>query len=71
MDTVGFLEIKIIGVKGNIALTSDLLYPVDRSDRPIISYKIEDGSVKHIFKTLLQYIIGFNAVPGQKTVRLN
>lgn len=46
-------------------MAEDLLYPVDRSDRPIISYKIEDGSVQHIFKTSLQYIIGFNAVLGQ------
>lgn len=43
----------------------NLLYPGDKRDRPTISYKIEEGSVKHIFKTSIQYIIGFNAVVGQ------
>lgn len=42
-----------------------LLYPGNKKDRPLISYKIEDGSVKHIFKTSMQHIIGFNAVIGQ------
>lgn len=43
----------------------NLLYPGDKKDRPTIAYKIEEGSVKHIFKTSIQYIIGFNAVIGQ------
>ncbi len=32
--------------------------------RPNISYKMDEGSVKHIFKTSIQYIIGFNAIIG-------
>lgn len=43
----------------------NLLYPGDKRDRPTISYNIEAGSVKHILKTSLQYIIGFNAIIGQ------
>lgn len=44
----------------------NLLYPGDKQrDRPTISYKIEEGSVKHILKTSIQYIIGFNAIIGQ------
>lgn len=44
----------------------NLLYSSDKkSDRPVISYNIEKGSVKHIFKTSIQYILGFNAVIGQ------
>lgn len=69
------------GSKGNLDLTpdnydvreliamlenaEDLLYPGDKKDRPTISYRIEEGSVKHIFKTSIQYIIGFNAIIGQ------
>ncbi|SKA14062.1 hypothetical protein SAMN04488128_1021051 [Chitinophaga eiseniae] len=37
----------------------------DKKDRPLITYQLEKGSVRHIFKTSIQYIIGFNAVLGQ------
>lgn len=81
MDKIGFIEIRITDSKGNLDLTPDnydireiisilenaenLLYPSGKRDRPNISYKIEEGSVKHIFKTSIQYIIGFNAIIGQ------
>lgn len=81
MDKIGYIEIKISGAKGNLALTPDnydireiisilenaenLLFPTDKKERPTISYKIEEGSVRHIFKTSIQYIIGFNAIVGQ------
>ena len=81
MEKVGYIEIKITGLKGNLDLSpdnydirelitllenaEDLLYPGDKKDRPTISYRIEEGSVKHILKTSIQYIIGFNAVIGQ------
>jgi hypothetical protein len=77
----GQIEIRITGSKGNIELSPDnydireiisilenaenLLYPNDKKDRPNISYNIEKGSVIHIFRTSLQYIIGFNAIIGQ------
>jgi hypothetical protein len=81
VEKMGFIEISITGSKGNLDLTPDnydireiinilenaenLLYPGDKRDRPNISYKIEDGSVRHIFKTSIQYVIGFNAIIGQ------
>lgn len=81
MDKIGFIEISIKGSKGNLELIPDnydireiisilenaenLLYPGDKRDRPNISYRIEEGSVKHILKTSIQFIIGFNAVLGQ------
>lgn len=81
MEKIGFIEITITGSKGNLDLSPDnydireiisilenaenLLYPGDKRDRPTISYKIEGGSVKHILKTSIQYIIGFNAIIGQ------
>jgi len=81
MEKIGYIEIRIQGSKGNLDLSPEnydireiisilenaenLLYPGDKRDRPTISYMIEEGSVKHILKTSIQYIIGFNAVIGQ------
>jgi hypothetical protein len=81
LEKIGFIEITITGSKGNLVLTPDnydireiinmlesaenLLFPGEKRDRPTISYKIEDGSVRHILKTSIQNIIGFNAIIGQ------
>ena len=81
MDKIGSIEIRITGSKGNLNLSPDnydireiisilenteaLLFSGDKRNRPIISYRIEDGSVKHVFKTSIQYVIGFNAIIGQ------
>jgi hypothetical protein len=81
VEKIGYIEIRVTGSKGNLDLTPDnydireviaiiqnaenLLYAGDKKDRPLISYTIEHGSVKHIFKTSIQYIIGFNAIIGQ------
>ena len=41
----------------------DLLYPNDkRASRPIISYEMKSGSVKHVFKTSMQKVAEFTAV---------
>ncbi len=81
MEKIGDIEIRVIGKSGNMELTpenydirqianilqnvEDLLYPNNKKDRPLISYDIEAGSVRHIFKTPIQYIIGFSAILGQ------
>ena len=39
-----------------------MLFPNEKKGRPILSYKIEEGSVRHSIKTTLQTIIGFNAL---------
>jgi hypothetical protein len=81
VEKKGHIEIKITGKKGNLNVTPDnfdikeimavmeqvdnLLFPNDKINRPVISYAIEEGSVKHLFKTSIQAIIGFNAVLGQ------
>jgi hypothetical protein len=78
MEKFGNIEIKVSGNKGNLKLSpdnydvkeiiamlqnvEDLLYPTNKKDRPIISYDIQQGSVKHVFKTSIQAIIGFSAV---------
>lgn len=43
----------------------DLLYPNNKKERPIITYDIKEGSVRHIFKTTIQTVIGFSAVLSQ------
>lgn len=84
MENTGYIEINISGSKGNIKLTPDnfdikeiisilenvenLLFSKEKKNRPLISYDIQEGSVKNIFKTSLQYIIGFNAIVGQINV---
>lgn len=81
MEKIGSIEIRITGSKGNLDLSpdnfdirelitllenaEDLLYSGDKKDRPTISYKVEEGSVKHVFTTSMQFIIGFNAIVGQ------
>jgi hypothetical protein len=81
MTKFGHIGIRISGSKGNLELSPDnydirdiisvlenaenLLFPGEKRDRPVISYHIENGSVKHVFKTSLQFVIGFNAVLGQ------
>jgi hypothetical protein len=43
-----------------------LLFPAEkRSQRPLISYEIVEGSVRHKFRTVMQSVIGFGAVLSQ------
>lgn len=78
MDKFANIEIRVKGKLGQIELSpdnydikeigamlkniEDLLYPINKKERPLISYDIREGSVRHIFKTSLQAIIGFSAV---------
>ncbi len=60
-DTYDISELRII-----LDQVEELLFPaIEKKNRPIVAYEIKDGSVRHIFKTSLQVIIGFNAVLGQ------
>ncbi len=78
MERTGFIEIRVIGKWGNIEIAPDnydikeivavlqqaenLLFPSGKKERPTISYEIQEGSVKHVLKTALQAVIGFNAI---------
>lgn len=78
MDKQGLIEIHIVGAKGNNQLSpdnfdikeikvllesiEDLLYPNNKKDRPDITYSIETGSVRNIFKTSMQAVVAFSAV---------
>lgn len=81
MEKVGDIEIRVVGKSGNNELkpdnydikhiasllqnVEDLLYPNNKKERPLISYDIKEGSVRHVFKTTMQTIIGFSAVLSQ------
>ncbi|MGD9629263.1 MAG: hypothetical protein AB7V18_08465 [Pyrinomonadaceae bacterium] len=78
MERSGYIEIRVIGKRGNLNITPDnydireitavleqaenLLFPGGKKDRPIITYEIREGSVKHVLRTTLQAVIGFNAI---------
>ena len=80
MEKDGQIEIKVSGKIGNVEITpdnfdikeiisilenvEDLLYSGDEKNRPIISYDIQVGSVRNIFKTGIQHIVSFNAILG-------
>lgn len=81
MEKIGELEIQVVGKFGKLDLTpdnydirqilillenvEDLLYPNATKNRPLITYKIGEGSVRNLFKTPVQYIIGFSAILSQ------
>lgn len=81
MEKIGEIEIRVVGKSGNqdlrpenydikhiasiIQNVEDLLFPTNKKDRPIITYDIQEGSVRHLFKTTIQTVIGFSAVLTQ------
>lgn len=81
MNKIGEIEIKVTGKLGNNELipenydikhiismlnnVEDLLFPSNKRERPLIAYDLQEGSVKHKFKTSIQAIIGFSAILGQ------
>lgn len=81
MEKIGEIEIRVVGKSGNQELkpenydikhiatilqnVEDLLYPTNKKDRPIITYDLQEGSVRHLFKTTIQTVIGFSAILTQ------
>lgn len=81
MKKIGDIEIRVIGKSGNNELNpdnydikhiasllqnvEDLLYPNNKKERPLITYDIQEGSVKHIFRTTMQTVISFSAILAQ------
>ena len=78
MDQRGTIEIRVSGHKGNLELSPDIydireivqifdavesiLFSGNKKQRPEISYSIESGSVRHVFKTSFQTIVATSAV---------
>ncbi len=87
MENKGYIEITITGFNGNIKLSPEtfdirelteliqsvekMLIPGERKERPLITYHVEDGSVKNIFTTSSQLVLGFSAVLAQIHVSQN
>ncbi len=89
MEKVGKIEVIIKGKWGNQEISPDnfdvryilrliedmenILYPGKEKERPIITYNIEEGSVKHVFKTGMQAIIAATAILTEvgKTQNIN
>jgi len=81
VEKLGNIEIRVVGKLGNEELSpdnydikhiaklmqdvEDLLYPSNQKERPLITYNISEGSVKHLFKTTMQAVIGFSAILTQ------
>ncbi|RLD60469.1 MAG: hypothetical protein DRJ05_04575 [Bacteroidetes bacterium] len=81
MEKIGDIEIRVLGKSGNNDLTpenydikhiaslfqniEDLLFPSSKKERPLITYNIQEGSVRHVFKTTIQAIISFSAILSQ------
>jgi hypothetical protein len=81
MEKLGDIEFIVYGKSGNQELkpnnydikhiafllqnVEDLLFPNNKKERPLIAYNIQEGSVRHIFKTTIQTVIGFSAILGQ------
>ena len=74
----GTIEIHITGKNGNESLSpdnfdirevkklldgiEDMLYPNNKQARPTITYSVESGSVRNIFRTSLQAVASFTAI---------
>lgn len=81
MEKIGSIEIRITGFNGGQELrpanydirevsamletAEKMLFPDQKNKRPLVSYALEEGSVNHVFKTSMQFVIGFNALLGQ------
>ncbi len=80
MEALATFEVRIDGKRGNKDLKPTefdirelrglldevevLLFPNDRRERPVISYRVEEGSVRNIFQTGVQSIASLGAVIG-------
>lgn len=78
MENLESIEIRVIGKVGNEPLSpnnfdirelisvlenADMLFSSDKK-RPIITHEIQEGSVRHIFRTAIHSIVSFNALLG-------
>lgn len=49
-------------IKNLITDFENMLFPVSKKGRPSVSYRIEEGSVTHVFTTSRQEVVAFNAL---------
>jgi hypothetical protein len=83
MESIGTIEIRVQGVRGSEELSprnfdisdlretlsrvESLLFPIGIKGRPLVTYEMQEGSVKHIFRTSMQYAVMLGAVLTQIT----
>lgn len=67
------LNVDIKEIREILTDVENFLYPGkgDKDDRPLISYKIEEGSVKHYFHLPISAILLFNGLVGEIAERGN
>lgn len=60
-------DIDISGIKEMIGDVETFLYPTrnEKNDRPHISYKIEEGSAKHLFYLPISGVLLFNGLTSE------
>jgi hypothetical protein len=60
-------DVDIAEIKDIISDVESFLYPgrAEKAERPHISYKIEDGSVKHFFHLPISAVLLFNGLTGE------
>ena len=80
MDRTASFEVIVTGTRGGkpmgpadydikelrelLAEVEALLFPMDRKERPVISYEVQEGSVRNIFRTGVQAVAQTGAVLG-------
>jgi hypothetical protein len=64
-------DVDIAEIKDIISDVENFLYPgrTDKIERPHISYKIEEGSVKHYFHLPISAVLLFNGLSGEIATR--
>ncbi len=61
------LDVDITEIREVITDIENFLFPTrnEKTDRPLISYKIEEGSAKHLFSLPITSVIIFNSLIGE------
>jgi len=78
MEAVGTIEIRVQGFRGSedispqnydiaelrdtLSRVEGLLFPFGTRNRPMVTYEMKEGSVRHIFRTSMQYALMLGAV---------
>jgi hypothetical protein len=81
MEVLGTIEIRVQGIRGSEELSpknldiaelrdtlsrvQGLLFPMGGRQRPTVTYEMHEGSVRHVFRTSMQYAVMIGAVLTQ------
>jgi hypothetical protein len=81
MEALGTIEIRVQGIRGSeeispknldiaelrdmLTRVEGLLFPTGGRKRPAVTYEMHEGSVRHVFRTSMQYAVMMGAVLSQ------